>query len=101
MKRKLLATTFVFLGTILAGCGGGGVYAVRLGPPPPPRYGVVGIAPGPGYVWTDGYWDARGGHWNWVQGRWVRPPRRGSVWVPGEWYQSGHGYRFRRGHWRR
>ena len=62
MKQKLLAAGFVFFGTILAGCGGysgyGGSY-VRYGPPPP-RYGVIGRAPGPGYVWTDGYWNWSG-----------------------------------------
>ena len=70
MKRLLLTGT-VFLGTILTGCAGGGYYAsARIGPPPPPRYGVMGYAPGPGYVWTDGYWDFGPGcqrKWNEIQ----------------------------------
>jgi hypothetical protein len=60
----------------------------------------MGYAPGPGYVWTDGYWDWRGGRWFWVDGRWMRPPHRHSVWVPGSWYESHHEWRFRRGYWR-
>ena len=100
MKKLLLLGT-VLLGTILTACATGGGYAsVRFGPPPPPRYGVMGYAPGPGYVWTDGYWDLRGGHWSWVNGRWMRPPHRRAVWVPGTWVQDHSRYRFRRGYWR-
>ncbi len=27
---------------------------IRISPPPPVRVGVVGVAPGSGYVWIDG-----------------------------------------------
>ena len=65
MKKLLLVGT-ALLGTMLTGCAAGNGYAVvRFGPPPPPRYGVMGFAPGPGYVWTDGYYDWRGGRWFW------------------------------------
>ena len=44
MKRSLLLGVAV-LGTILTGCAVGNEYAaVRFGPPPAPRYGVVGYA---------------------------------------------------------
>ena len=100
MKKLLLLGT-VLLGTTLTGCvGGGGYTAVRFGPPPPPRYGIVGVAPGPGFMWTDGYWDRRGGQWYWVGGRWMRPPRARAVWVPGTWHQDRNRWRFQRGHWR-
>jgi hypothetical protein len=101
--KHWLSTAVVFGGLSLlsvTGCanGGGGYYA-RVGPPPP-RYGVMGYAPGPGYVWTDGYYDYRGGRYNWVQGNWRRPPRSRSQWVPGQWTPHNRGYRFRRGYWR-
>lgn len=102
MKGKFLAAAFVIGGALLAGCGGGYGYAsygVRYAPPPP-RYGAVGYAPGPGYAWTDGYWDWRGNNWNWVQGRWVRPPHRSAVWVAPSWRQEGRSWRFHRGYWR-
>jgi hypothetical protein len=97
MKRVLLSTA-ILLGTALTGCAGG--YVVQVGPPPPPRYGVMGYAPGPGYVWTDGYWDWRGGRWVWMSGAWLRPPRPHAVWVPGGWIGQERHMRFRRGYWR-
>lgn len=100
MKKLLLLGT-ALLGTILTGCAAGSGYTtVRFGPPPPPRYGIVGVAPGPGFVWTDGYWDRRGAQWYWVGGRWMRPPRGRGVWVPGTWHQDRNRWRFQRGHWR-
>jgi hypothetical protein len=99
MKNKFLAGTFVILGTMLTACAGGGAYYVRSGPPAP-RYAIIGSAPGPGYVWTNGYWDWRGRNWVWVDGRWLRPPRSRAVWVGPEWRREGNGWRFRRGYWR-
>ena len=102
MKRKILTAAFVLLGTVLAGCGSG--YGYRYGyasyGPPAPRYGVVGVAPGPGYVWRDGRWDWRGSRYEWTNGEWVRPPRGRRTWVRGEWAHEGHGWRYREGHWR-
>jgi len=45
-------------------------------PPPPHREVIVGISPGPDYIWIGGYWDGEPGHYRWVGGRWgVRPIR--------------------------
>jgi WXXGXW repeat (2 copies) len=99
MNRKTALLIIVALGLALSACGGGGAYYVRV-PPPAPRYGVIGVAPGPGYVWADGFWDWRGGNWFWVRGRWQRPPRRHATWVPGHWVSGRHGYRRVPGHWR-
>jgi hypothetical protein len=99
MKKKLLAAGFVVFGTLLSSCGANGAVVVRFAPPPP-RYGVIGVAPGPGYVWAEGFWDWRGGNYVWAPGRWMRPPHPRSVWVPGAWVESRHGYAFHRGHWR-
>jgi hypothetical protein len=99
MKRKLLAAAFLMTSTISVGCAGGAYYA-SFGPPPP-RYGVAGVAPGPGYVWTDGYWNWTGGNWAWVGGRWMRPPHPGAMWVAPRWHQEGRRWRRERGYWRR
>ena len=99
MKKQLLAAGFVIAGTLFSGCAANGAVVVRYGPPVP-RYGVVGVAPGPGFVWTEGFYDWRGGSYAWVPGRWMRPPRRNAVWVRSEWVQGPHGYVLHRGHWR-
>jgi hypothetical protein len=102
MNRKLLLLAFVFLviGILSACASHNGYYTARYAPPPPRVVGFVGSAPGPGYVWTDGYWVYRGNNWAWTNGVWVRPPRPRAVWVPHQWRRDGRGYRLYPGHWR-
>ena len=100
MRKKFLGGAVLLVVAFLAGCGGGYRYSYVSYGPPAPRYGVVGVAPGPGFVWVDGYWGWRGGRYEWVAGRWARPPRPGAVWVRPEWRQEPHGWRFHDGHWR-
>jgi hypothetical protein len=73
---------------------------IRIAPPPPVRVGVVGHAPGPGYVWIGGYQSWSGTRYVWVAGRWVRPPRAGVIWVAPRWAPSGGGWVFYKGYWR-
>jgi hypothetical protein len=42
----------LFLGGLI---GSAQTTVIRIAPPPPVRVGVVGVAPGPGYVWIGGY----------------------------------------------
>jgi hypothetical protein len=100
-KLGLFAAT-TLMGLLLAACGPS-YTAVRVGPPPPrpAAVGYVGVAPGPGYVWTDGYWDLRGSNWYWVNGRWLRPPRPHTTWVPGYWAPRQGRYHWHPGRWRR
>ena len=103
MHRNFLALAFLTLTAITeSACGGGGYYYVRTPPPPRPyAVGMVGRAPGPGYVWIDGFYDWRGSGWAWAPGYWARPPRPRAVWVPGYVRHEGrHGYRYSRGYWR-
>jgi WXXGXW repeat (2 copies) len=102
MRRQLLSAAFVALSGVLAACGGGGYgYAyVSEGPPPPVAVGVVGAAPGPGYVWVEGYHVYQGGRYVWTPGRWERPPHAGAKWVKPEWRHEGKGWRFHEGHWK-
>jgi len=100
MKGRFLALAFI-AGSVLAGCAGQYGYSyVGYGPPAPQAYGAFGVAPGPGFVWIDGYHVYRGGRYVWVPGRWVRPPRGGAGWVRPEWRHEAHGWRFHEGHWR-
>lgn len=91
------------LGTLmLAGCAGGvgyGYYATTA--PPPLRAEVYGVAPGPGYVWINGYWGRGGTGYAWVPGRWERPPHRGEHWEQPRWEHHGGRYQLHEGHWRR
>jgi hypothetical protein len=55
---------------------------IRIGAPPAPRVvRVRPVAPGPEFVWVDGYWFAEGRRWKWHDGYWTRPPYAGARWV--------------------
>jgi hypothetical protein len=68
--------------------------------PPRPIVEVRRVAPGPAYVWVDGYhrWDGRA--YRWVPGRWEAKPRARATWVKGKWVKGRKGYYFVDGHWR-
>jgi hypothetical protein len=72
--------------------------SVRLGPPALPVYAQP-IAPGPGYLWTPGYWgwNDDGGYY-WVPGTWVVAPV-GMLWTPGYWGFAGGLYGWHPGYW--
>jgi len=72
--------------------------SVRIGPPALPVYAQP-ICPGPGFIWTPGYWG-----WNdddgyyWVPGTWVVAPV-GMLWTPGYWGWGGGFYAWHAGYW--
>src|SRR5215469_2872401 len=72
--------------------------SVRVGPPALPVYAQP-ICPGPGYIWTPGYWgwkDDAGYYW--VPGTWVVAPV-GLLWTPGYWGWAGGVYAWHAGYW--
>lgn len=72
--------------------------SVRFGPPALPVYAQP-ICPGPGYIWTPGYWawsDDAGYYW--VPGTWVMAPV-GMLWTPGYWGWGGGVYLWHPGYW--
>ena len=73
---------------------------IRVAPPRPVRVGVVGVAPGPGFVWVEGYHEWRGGAYVWIPGRWMRPPRPHARWIPPRYRHVRGGWVFVRGRWR-
>lgn len=85
-------------GLSLAACEGGYAYYAPVAPPPP-RVETFGVAPGPGYVWINGYWNYRSGGYTWIPGRWARTPR-GRHWEEGRWEHHGNGWTYHQGHWR-
>jgi hypothetical protein len=72
--------------------------SVRIGPPALPVYAQP-ICPGPGYLWTPGYWawNDVGGYY-WVPGTWVIAPV-GMLWTPGYWGFAGGFYGWHPGYW--
>jgi len=97
MAKKFYLLLFALLMT--AGIASAQV-VIRVAPPRPVRVGVVGVAPGPGYVWREGWQEWRGGAYVWVPGGWVRPPHPGWGWVPPHYRRAQGGYIFVPGHWR-
>lgn len=76
--------------------------SINIGAPPPPLpYFAQPVLPGPGYIWTPGYWawDVGCHCYYWVPGMWVLPPRIGWLWTPGYWYWRNGGFVFSRGYW--
>jgi hypothetical protein len=78
MKTKFLAILLLAAGSTYSQISVG----IRIGPPPPPR--VVRVrprAPGPGFMWVDGYWYPAGNHYKWHDGYWTRAPYAGARWI--------------------
>jgi hypothetical protein len=57
-------------------------------------------APGPNYVWINGYQSWNGSAYVWVPGRWDVPPRAHARWVAHRWVKRGGGWVMVEGHWR-
>ena len=92
MKTKLLAIALLAAGWMFAQVSIG----IRIGPPPPPRVlAVRPVAPGPGFVWIEGYWYVVGSRYRWHAGYWTRPPYEGARWV----VPHHDGERFFAGYW--
>ncbi|MDE3137093.1 MAG: YXWGXW repeat-containing protein [Acidobacteriota bacterium] len=74
---------------------------VQFGPPALPYYAQP-LCPGPGYIWTPGYWawDPAFGFF-WVPGTWVLAPFSGALWTPGywAWVDADDGFVWYPGYW--
>jgi hypothetical protein len=68
--------------------------------PPPPIAEVVGVAPGPGFVWVGGFYHWYGGRWVWNRGHWGRPPHPGAAWVHPRYVIRGGTRVYIAGYWR-
>jgi hypothetical protein len=73
--------------------------SVRIGPPALPVYEQP-LCPGPGMLWTPGYWawDDDEGYY-WVPGTWVEAPQPGFLWTPGYWGWNNGLYAWNGGYW--
>src|SRR5271155_4211039 len=72
--------------------------SVNLAPPLLPVY-TQPIVPGPGYIWTPGYWAYGPDGYYWVPGVWVLIPFVGALWTPGYWGWGDGSYVWHAGYW--
>jgi hypothetical protein len=101
LRDLLLGATVVALAACVPLPPPGAVFIGAVFGPPAPRVEVIGVAPGPGFVWVRGYYRWAGGAYLWVPGRWARPPYAGAVWVPGRWaHHPRQGWYYVDGRWR-
>jgi hypothetical protein len=67
--------------------------------PPPLLVYTQPLCPGPGYIWTPGYWAWGPDGYYWVPGTWVVPPEVGLLWTPGYWGWGDGVYIWHAGYW--
>jgi len=72
--------------------------SIHIGPPALPVYAQP-ICPGPGHIWTPGYWAYGPDGYYWVPGTWVVAPTPGLLWTPGYWGWAGGVYLWHGGYW--
>jgi hypothetical protein len=72
--------------------------SITVAPPPLPVYDQPPI-PGPGYIWTPGYWAWDDGDYYWVPGTWAEPPAVDLLWTPGYWGWNDGIYVWNAGYW--
>lgn len=90
--KKLIAVALLAASTMFGQVSIG----IRIGAPPAPRVvRVRPVAPGPGYIWVDGYWYPQGNHYRWHDGYWTLAPYEGAFWVGPRW----EGGMFFEGYW--
>jgi hypothetical protein len=76
----------------------GVIVSVAIAPPALPVY-VQPLVPGPGYIWTPGYWAYGPYGYYWVPGTWVLAPFVGALWTPGYWGWGNGLYIWNAGYW--
>jgi hypothetical protein len=72
--------------------------SVTVPPPALPVYAQP-VIPGPGYLWTPGYWAWGPAGYYWVPGTWIQPPTVGLLWTPGYWGWVDGRYFWHGGYW--
>jgi WXXGXW repeat (2 copies) len=95
IKKLILVATLLLVPVVSFA----GVFiSVGIAPPALPVY-TQPVCPGPGYIWTPGYWAYGDAGYYWVPGVWVVAPRPGLLWTPGYWGWSGAAFVFHEGYW--
>jgi hypothetical protein len=102
LRKSLVATAVtISLAALAAGAAHADVaigVSINVAPPELPVYEQPPI-PGPGYIWTPGYWAWGGEDYYWVPGTWVLAPQPGYLWTPGYWGWADGVYLWHEGYW--
>ncbi len=99
MIRKALMTC-ALAGALTTGVAFAKVHVYVGFGPPAPIVETQPPMPGPGYVWTPGYYNYVNGNYVWTHGTWVVPPHGHHRWVAAHWGHDRHGWYREDGHWR-
>ncbi len=98
---RIGALLFAILTLTASAVSNAAVYvSVAIAPPLLPVYEQP-LIPGPGYIWTPGYWAWGPDGFYWVPGTWVLAPFVGALWTPGYWGWSDGLYFWNSGYWGR
>lgn len=85
--------------TLLSSCVGTAGY-VQVAPPAA-EIEVVGVTPGPEFIWIPGHYLWVGSAYVWTPGHWERPPRERMRWEAGRWHRNpSQGWLWIEGRWR-
>ena len=96
---RISALLFAILALTASAVSSAALYvSVELAPPLLPVYEQP-LIPGPGYIWTPGYWAWGPEGFYWVPGTWVLAPYVGALWTPGYWAWSDGLYFWHSGYW--
>ena len=99
LKSKAAAWTVAFCVLGAPVTASAGVFlSVEIEPPALPEYEQPEV-PGPGFIWTPGYWAYGDEGYYWVPGAWVEAPEPGLLWTPGYWGWSDGYYMWHEGYW--
>ena len=100
LSKLLIATALAlpFAALLPAQANAAVVISVGFAPPVLPVYAQP-LCPGPGYLWTPGYWAYGSDGYYWVPGVWVQPPTVGVLWTPAWWGWERGAYVFHAGYW--
>jgi hypothetical protein len=99
-KSLVVALTAASLGTIFVPMAASAAVAVYFNVAPPPARHEVVPAPRSGYVWSSGYWNAKGDRHVWQDGHWERE-RTGYHYAQPTWTQQDNRWQLQPAHWNR
>ena len=98
LRKSLVVLSLVSIGAVCAPMTASAEVAIYFdSAPPPARYEAI-PAPRSGYVWSSGYWNAKGHNHVWQAGHWERQ-RPGYQLAQPTWTQHDNRWQLERAHW--